>query len=66
MLPEKCNYLNPTDLLDLCCSVVQFIRWIVDLLWQYNMVTIFELSLSFTEKVFLDQFDGMLCVLARS
>ena len=24
--------------------------WIVDLLWKYNAITIFELSLSFTEK----------------
>ena len=25
VLPENCNYLNPTKLIDLCCSVVQFI-----------------------------------------
>ena len=27
VLPENYNYLNPTELLDLCCSVVQFILW---------------------------------------
>ena len=36
-LPENYNYLSPTELLDLCCSVVQFIPLdcgsIVDLLW---------------------------------
>ena len=25
VLPENCNYLNPTELLNLCCSVVPFI-----------------------------------------
>ena len=25
VLPENSNYLNPTELFDLCCSVVQFI-----------------------------------------
>ena len=25
MVVENYNYLNPTELLDLCCSVVQFI-----------------------------------------
>ena len=25
VFPENYNYLNPTELLDLCCSVVQFI-----------------------------------------
>ena len=54
---ENYNYLNPTELLDLCCFVVQFTLWIVDLLRLYNTVTNSELPLCFTEKKdFVDRF----------
>ena len=33
VLSENYNYLNPTELLDLCCSVVQFIPLDCDPLW---------------------------------
>ena len=38
---------------------------IVDLLWNYNTGTILELSLSFTEKNFVDDKVDILCTLAR-
>ena len=51
VLPENYNYLNPTELLDLCCSIVQFILFDCGSIVVVNIVTIFKLSLSFTEKI---------------
>ena len=45
---ENYNYLNPTQLLDLSCSFVQFLFGLWIYLWQYNTFKFFEL-LRFTE-----------------
>ena len=44
VLPETYKYLNPTELFDLCCSVVQYTPSNI------TRQTIFGLSLSFKEK----------------
>ena len=50
VLRKNYNYLNPTKLLDLYYSFVQFIPSDCGLLRQYNTVIILESSLSFTEE----------------
>ena len=45
---ENYNYLNPTQLLDLSCSFVQFLFGLWIYLWQYNTFKFFKL-LRFTE-----------------
>ena len=59
---ENYNYLNPIQLLELCCSFLQLSLWIMDLLLEYNTVRIFELS---QKKDFLNRFVDILCTLAK-
>ena len=52
------NYLNPNQLLDLCCSLLQLFP--LDCGSVVVLIRIFELSLRFTKKDFVDRFVDIL------